>query len=470
MRHLRIESLSRKTHAGVVEELAFDDGLNFVVGPPNAGKSQWIRMLDYLFADSEPFLNRFPGENFTHYDSIAAIARIGPEVFRLERFMHLDGMKTKVAVDGKALDLKSFQHWLLDKLDYPLVRYPKGMSSLEQTWPELSFRTLYRHIYRQQRFWTDLADRQTAVETSACLLQFLGLAAEVYNEDLEQLRDLREQADRHAVELYACRMALALLADENPADMPKAEDLSALNPEAVVSDLRSDLSALEEVLAEDPANRTGDHPFDRTTLDRLIGKARRAGERAERLRFAETLGNWSARAESRLKERQREIWEKAETIRAVDLSATIKERTDFLCAAMNEYLSAMNELRPGLWKHSDVRIRISRRNDLRLCIGNMQWDRALGGSDGLLFLMAYHYGLLSLSAEDGYRYPGLVVLDFPAYFRGQAISEIEGLVARPFADLLQRDAFSSCQVIFLGSSFEGEDRCRRIPLETGYLH
>ena len=427
-------------------------------------------MLDHLLADAEPFSNRFPGETFTHYESIAAVARIGRDTFRLERFLHLDGMRTKVAVDGKSFDLKGFQHWLLDKLQYPLIRYPKGLSSLEQTWPELSFRTLYRHIYRQQRFWADLADRQTGVETSACLLQFLGLAAEVYDGDLDRLRQLREQADRHAVEVYACRMALSLLSGDALEEMPKADELGALRPEAVVSRLVDELSALEDRLASDLAGGETDLLPDRGLFRGLVDDARRVGGTAEKLRFARILGDWSARSESRLKERQRKVWETSEKIRSADLSAMIRERTDCLCSAMNEYLSAMNRLRPKLWKHSEVRMRVSRRNELRLCIGDLQWDRALGGSDALLFLMAYHYGLLSLSAHPRCRYPGMVVVDFPAYFRGQAVSEIEGLVARPFADLLQREAFSSCQVIFLGSSFEGETRCRRIPLEARYLH
>lgn len=470
MRHLRIKSLSRKTLSGLVEELSFRDGLNVVVGPPNTGKTQWIRMLDYLLADSEPFLNRFTGENFTHYETISAVVSIGSETFHIERFLHLDGMKTKVAIDRKPYDLKGFQHWLLEKLDYPLVRYPKGVSSLERTWPELSFRTLYRHVYRQQRFWSDLADRQTSVETSACLLQFLGLATEVYNEDLERLRKLRELADRHAVEIYACRMALSLLSRDDIVDMPPAEELSGVSPETIVSDLRDELGALEAARARDEDDSSQAGAFSRAQIGPLLAQARRLGESSERLRFAEILRNWSLRSETNLKDRQRDIWAMSERIRALDISDLIKERTDFLCGAMNEYLNMMNQLQPQVWRHRDVRIRVSRRNELRLCVGNMQWDRALGGSDGLLFLMAYHYGLLSLSTRANFHYPGIVIVDFPAYFRDQSVSEIESLIAKPFADILEREAFSTCQVIFLGSSFKGEDRCNRISLNSGYLH
>lgn len=470
MRHLRIERLSRKTHAGVVETLNFRDGLNLVTGPPNAGKTQWVRMLDYLFADPEPFFNRFPRENFAQYESIAADVRLGGESFQLERFLGLDGMKTKVEIDGTSHDLKGFQHWLLEKLDYPTVRYPKGVSSLERTWPELSFRTLYRHIYRQQRFWSDLADRQTPIETSACILQFLDLAADVYGEDLQKLRSLRERADRHSVEIYAGRMALWLMAGGSVEKLPDAKALNALNPTRIVSKLEEEHSVLEAAIQLEPESLASVQFLDRARLDQLVANARRAGESHERLRFAEILQSWSSTSEMHLKQTQQEIWELSERVRLTDLSDLLKKRTDFLCEAMNEYLRLVNQLNPQLWRHRDVCIRISRRNELQLCVGDVQWDRALGGSDGLLFLMAYHYGLLSLSTQDEFRYPGIVVVDFPAYFRGRAISEIEGLVTKPFADLLEREAFSTCQVIFLGASFSGENRCHRIMLDSGYLH
>jgi hypothetical protein len=465
----RIERLTRKTDAGLVEELEFSDGLNVIVGPPNAGKTQWVRMLDFLLADPEPFFNRFPSENFDHYDAISAVARIDNETFHIERHLHLEGLKTKVVLDGVPYDLRHFQHWLLKKLHIPLVHYPRSASSLGDTvWPELSFRTLYRHCYRQQRFWSDIADRQTAIESSACILQFLGLAAEIYNDDLEKLRRLREEAKHHSIEIFACRMALSVLIDGSPTEIPSAGELETLDPERVVSKLEEELAALDDAATLNAQDLLNESSIEGGRVKLLIGAARNAGRSAEKLRFAEIARRWAERAERNLNHKQRQIWAIEGQIKSNDLSTFLKDRTDYLCSSMNEYLYKINSLQSGMWIHGDIRIRVSRRNDLRLCVGDIQWDRALGGSDSLLFLMAYHYGLLSLSAKEGLLYPGFVVVDFPAYFRGQKVSSVEGVVAQPFADLLKKNSFLTCQVIFLGSNFEKEDRCHRIELDTRY--
>jgi hypothetical protein len=95
---------------------------------------------------------------------------------RLERRWLEPGAKTKVFVDGKGFSTGEFQDWLLEALNIPLLHFPRGNPMSGQTWPELSFRMLLRHIYRQQCFWGDLADRQPEPEQVACVLQFLGIA------------------------------------------------------------------------------------------------------------------------------------------------------------------------------------------------------------------------------------------------------------------------------------------------------
>jgi hypothetical protein len=69
------------------------------------------------------------------------------------------------------------------KLGIPLLNFPKGNPMSGQTWPELSFRMLLRHIYRQQRFWIGITDQQPEGEQQACVLQFLGLAERLFTEE-----------------------------------------------------------------------------------------------------------------------------------------------------------------------------------------------------------------------------------------------------------------------------------------------
>ena len=107
-------------------------------------------------------------------NSAAADLVIGDERVRIERRWREAGAKTKIFVDDNGMTARDFQQWLMGKLGIPLLNFPKGNPTSGQTWPELSFRMLLRHIYRQQRFWGDIADKQPEGEQHACILQFLG--------------------------------------------------------------------------------------------------------------------------------------------------------------------------------------------------------------------------------------------------------------------------------------------------------
>ena len=49
---------------------------------------------------------------------------------------------------------------MLDRLNIPVIKFPKGNPQDEKSWLELSWRNLLRHIYRQERLWQDIADKQ----------------------------------------------------------------------------------------------------------------------------------------------------------------------------------------------------------------------------------------------------------------------------------------------------------------------
>jgi hypothetical protein len=119
---------------------------------------------------------------------------IGEERLWIERRWREPGAKTKVFGDGEGIAARNFQQFLMQKLGIPLLNSPKGNPMSGQTWPDLSFRMLFRHIYRQQRFWSGIADQQPEGEQHACLLQFLGLAEHVFTEEYGQLVNLKMEA------------------------------------------------------------------------------------------------------------------------------------------------------------------------------------------------------------------------------------------------------------------------------------
>jgi hypothetical protein len=195
---LSIARLERRTATGNVEYLIFEPGVNVLVGRPNTGKTKWLQTLDYLLGDTgeNPFEGAEEEGLADKYDAASADLVIGEERIRIERRWREAGAKTKVFVDGEGMAARDFQQWLMRKLGIPLLNFPKGNPMSGQTWPELSFRMLLRHIYRQQRFWGGIADQQPDGEQHACLLQFLGLAEHLFTEDYGQLVKLKMEAER----------------------------------------------------------------------------------------------------------------------------------------------------------------------------------------------------------------------------------------------------------------------------------
>lgn len=617
---LSILSLNRRLTNGRSENLSFSPGVNLLVGRPNTGKTKWLETLDFLFGD--PGQNPF-GEDgretlATKYDAAAAKIRIGEEEYWISRRWMEPGLKGKVLVNQDPMPARDFQHWLLKKLDVPLLSFPRGNPMSSQTWPELSFRMLLRHIYRRQGMWSDIADRQPESEQLASMLQMLGLAAHVFSEDYGRLISLKREADRLAIRrenyistlnelssellddddiqhgvntatIAAARNRLdkyqtqlrgdreALLSDAADTGIPedkrsrvaelghmraeaatrleqaakslqasteRASELRryradlveeiermdrAADAGAVLADLRITHCPACDQMVQASAGRSDDcflchqHLPDEPIIEGLgaarlrFERERLAGERAEADQLLTVLRreqdkqtDMLATAESELQAIERELVPSRTVVSALvhdgltaldmalgqideryrqlgrvdaalevgegltdriaNLQKTIEplERQvadamgalDFDAAAemlengMNTYLEALNYLQPGTWRHNLINVDLSGRQ-FRILVGRRPWSKALGGTDSLYFLMAYHYGLLTLSPMPGCHYPGLSIIDVPGDFLGEAIGDKENFIVQPFIDLLATEPFEGAQLIITGASFDG---------------
>ncbi|MGE0121089.1 MAG: hypothetical protein AB7S71_22685 [Dongiaceae bacterium] len=618
--YLSLSRLERRFSNGNTEELTFEEGVNLLVGRPNTGKTKWLQTLDFLLGDTgeNPFEGAEEAGLADKYDAAAVHLVIGEKQIRVERRWREPGSKSKVFVDGEGMPARDFQHWLMDQLNIPLLHFPKGNPMSGQTWPELSFRMLLRHIYRQQRFWGGIADQQPEGEQHACLLQFLGLAERIYTEEYGQLIDLKMQAEK----LKARREQYSQTLEELARDIlgepgitvsvtagsikaaldrlnRKVEDLQERRNEILAAGSQQALAPEHrghvEGLGEERANVVVKLEEDRRKLksaaDRIDEMRRYRGDLTDELdRIARTedagtvladlrithcpacdqaiaerradseycflcrrrlpeepvieeLGSVRLRFESErlsgeLKEADelldvlrrehgklsREVSDAEETLRLIerelaparqavaafvqeDVSAIdvalgqasererqirrisaalevgsdltkkidalekqiepLQERveqilnaTDFDAAAslledgMNDYLNGINSQRPDVWRHSQVNVDISR-SGFTIRVGRRRWNAVLGGTDTLYFLMAYHYGLLTLSDKVGRHYPGLAIIDLPGEFAGEAVEDKENFIVQPFIDLLSRDEYQGAQLIMTGASFIG---------------
>ncbi len=623
---LSVERLERRLSTGNSEVLCFKPGVNVLVGPPNTGKTKWLQTLDYLLGDvgENPFAGAEETGLADEYDAASVDLIIGDERVHVERRWRDPGAKTKIFVDGEGMAARDFQQWLMRKLGIPLLNFPKGNPTSGQTWPELSFRMLLRHIYRQQRFWGGIADQQPDGEQHACVLQLLGLAEHLFAADYGELVKLKMEVERlkarrdqygqtleglarevvsepgltvglsaatvlaagnrlvQEIEgLRQSRAALLLAARDQavPANhrgrvselgqrraeavvtlevlrrretdtaqrlselrryraelateverMTRAEDAGTVladlkithcpacdqtvSHEAAASNicflchqhlpdeplveelgavrLRFEQDRLDgelkeadkllevlqregkrlaaDVAAEEEALRTLENELaparqavaalaqdEVSAIDMALGAAnerrRQIGRISDALELGDELTRNIAALEKQIEPLQHRV---DEAVRATDFGAAAAKLED----GMNSYLSAINVLRPDVWRHSAVVIDVSR-SSFTLRVGTQRWHAALGGTDTLYFLMAYHYGLLTLSNQADCHYPGLSIIDVPGEFSGEAVEDKENFIVQPFIDLLSRKEYVGAQLIITGASFSGLENAHR---------
>lgn len=196
---VHINKLERVLQTGEVESLDFMSGVNIIEGIKNTGKTVWLQMFDYIMGNDDSVENAFSDNDDTlpkKYIAIHASLTINNEPFELSRRWDKQGIKTKISVNNQFYDLKEFQHIILEQLKYPLIKYPKGDPYSDQTWPELSWRDLLRHIYRRQHFWNDIADRQQSRTQFLCLSQFAGNVESIYTDKFSDLVAKRKILER----------------------------------------------------------------------------------------------------------------------------------------------------------------------------------------------------------------------------------------------------------------------------------
>lgn len=185
---LMIKQLSRSPKTGDFDELNFEPGVNVLVGKPNTGKTQWLRMLNFLMGDRDSNVEKaFDIDLVNKYESIRGTFTIDNQELILERNWKLTGKKGAIFVDGEPVLAEEFSSILLRRLNIPVISYPQGNPLSIRKWPALSWPTMLRHVYRKQTSWGELAYKQPEVDQLACILQFLGIAEKLFSAEYEQL-------------------------------------------------------------------------------------------------------------------------------------------------------------------------------------------------------------------------------------------------------------------------------------------
>jgi hypothetical protein len=242
---LIVSSLRRSDRLGRTDELPLSKGVNVLVGPPNAGKTKWLEMLDFVMGDTDSPEKKL-GELAEKYIQIAAECSIAGKPVIIERRWHESTDRFRVYVDGQGLNLKEYHGFLMSSLELPIVHYPQGDPLSPRTWPELNWRSLYRHLYRRQHYWADIADRQFQSEQHASLLEFLGLANRVFSTAYEDL----VSAQKEVAGLRVQKEEYMRLLNELSAELLEQEDLGvAVTSEGIgqsIERLKAEIASVQD--------------------------------------------------------------------------------------------------------------------------------------------------------------------------------------------------------------------------------
>ncbi len=198
-KQIRINSVSRITADGVIETLELQSGVNILEGPPNSGKTVWLNFIDFLMGDTGPIEEVLSNEDangkklYEKYIAASMNITIFDKTINIERKWTEQGARSKVYIDGTAILAQDFSDFILTELEIPVLHFPKGNPFTDKAWPSLSWRMMLRHIFRQENYWSDLADKQPESEQHAVLAQFLGIAAKMFSQQFGDVVNKRKQ-------------------------------------------------------------------------------------------------------------------------------------------------------------------------------------------------------------------------------------------------------------------------------------
>jgi hypothetical protein len=178
------------------DTLELKEGVNVIVGELNAGKTKWLQMIDFVLGDTGKPEEAFDKELTDKYERICLILNIGGKEIQVERRWKEQGAKSKIFVNDEGMSPKQFSEEILGKLEIPIIHVPSGNPYADRTWPTLSWREMFRHMYKQERFWSDFTQKQADVVRSACILHFLGAANNLYPKEFGTLVSKKKEMDK----------------------------------------------------------------------------------------------------------------------------------------------------------------------------------------------------------------------------------------------------------------------------------
>lgn len=244
---LVVNELVRSPEAGPEDRLVLSTGVNVLIGIPNTGKSKWLQMLNYLLVSKDDPADVFGEVVAEKYGALSARLSVAGETIVVERRWDDHSPRNRAVLNGEQTTVRELIVFLLKELRIPILHYPQGNPLGQRTWPELGLRSLYRHMYRRQAYWGDIADRQPESEQHACILQFTGIAERLFSDEYGQL----VQKQKQVLELRAQKEQFISTLTEVSKDLLSADEAGVgLTFESLETAKQRVSSEVDRLLAE----------------------------------------------------------------------------------------------------------------------------------------------------------------------------------------------------------------------------
>ena len=469
----RIVELTRTFKSNEEERLEFAIGVNLIEGGPNTGKTTWLQCLNYLLGAENPVEHYFNDDFIDKYRAIKGVFIVNNESVNITRDWTIPNQKSKTNYKGHKFNSDEFQKKLLKDLKVPVLNYPKTdpISDIRATF--LSFRMHFRHLYRQQKYWNDLVDRQPAGEFRSCLLNFLGLAEKIYTQDYYKFYEISDKLkianEQYESEKRILELIIPIISPSFETNFEITDLLFSY--EKLIKANENNLSGIKGKLVEHNKIKSIDSSEILKFLDEYTDIQKEQATVEERVRILKCINPITLKLDNSLK-RKKELSEEIQPyyqyIQNLGSTLEIDKILQTLSDSMYEYLTTLNEIRPNTWKHGKVSM-VLNRNHVNIRINYKSWNTVLGGTDALYFFLSYHYGLLSISSNSAFHVPGLIIIDLPPDIQNDGRFEDESFVVKPFVKLLAKHGYSRSQVVFAGHAFTNLSNCHRIKMKKEYL-
>jgi hypothetical protein len=180
MSRMALESVTRIGEDGTVWRSNFRPGLNLLIGERNTSKTTTLRIIDFCFGDNKTATTKFGSSIASEYAAFEVGLTIDGHDHSLRRETRTPRRQGATLVNGSWMRPEEFNQWIMTSLAWPEIDIPRGLrSTVTETIP-LTFRTLYRHIYRKADSWTEFASQEQEHHRRAVVAFFMGIAEEVF--------------------------------------------------------------------------------------------------------------------------------------------------------------------------------------------------------------------------------------------------------------------------------------------------